>query len=122
MGIASAESGVDSITLSMSRELGPRKIRVNAIAPGGVAAEGLARVGIIGGPIEQEVIKITPLGRFGAPEDIAKVAVVPSPRTRRRGSPVNASPSPVAGAEPCHVSAGEREPPPLPRGAAGVFV
>ncbi len=72
---AATKSAVDSITLGLSRELGARKIRVNAIAPGGVETEGLATVGILGGEFEKQVIDMTPLGRFGQPEDIARVAV-----------------------------------------------
>ena len=72
---AATKSAVDSITLSMSRELGARSIRVNAIAPGGVDTEGLKRVGVVGGEFEQQIIAKTPLGRFGQPEDVARVAV-----------------------------------------------
>ncbi|MEP6563853.1 MAG: glucose 1-dehydrogenase [Mesorhizobium sp.] len=72
---AATKSAVDSITLSMSRELGGRNIRVNAIAPGGVDTEGLKRVGVVGSEREQALIAITPLGRFGQPDDIARVAV-----------------------------------------------
>jgi len=36
------KSAVDAMTLALSRELGARKIRVNAIAPGGTTSEGLA--------------------------------------------------------------------------------
>ncbi len=63
------------MTVALSRELGPRKIRVNAIAPGGIASEGLQRLGILGSDTEKQVIGMTPLGRFGEPDDIARVAV-----------------------------------------------
>ncbi|MET3597344.1 3-oxoacyl-[acyl-carrier protein] reductase [Mesorhizobium shonense] len=72
---AATKSAVDSITLSMSRELGVRNIRVNAIAPGGVDTEGLKRVGVVGSEFEKEIIAKTPLGRFGQPEDVARIAV-----------------------------------------------
>ncbi|MFB9979990.1 SDR family NAD(P)-dependent oxidoreductase [Mesorhizobium kowhaii] len=72
---AATKAAVDSITLSMARELGSRHIRVNAIAPGGVDTEGLQRVGIVGSEHEKALVAITPLGRFGQPDDIAKVAV-----------------------------------------------
>jgi 3-oxoacyl-[acyl-carrier protein] reductase len=55
--------------------LAVRKIRVNAIAPGGTASEGLVTAGILGGEFEQAVVKMTPLGRLGEPADIARVAV-----------------------------------------------
>ncbi|BCH15649.1 MULTISPECIES: SDR family NAD(P)-dependent oxidoreductase [unclassified Mesorhizobium] len=72
---AATKGAVDSITLSMSRELGARNIRVNAIAPGGVDTEGLKRIGIVGSEFEKQVIAMTPLGRFGRPDDIARIAV-----------------------------------------------
>jgi 3-oxoacyl-[acyl-carrier protein] reductase len=72
---AANKSAVDSITRGLSKELGARNIRVNAIAPGGTASEGLATAGILGSDLEKQVIGMTPLGRFGQPEDIARVAV-----------------------------------------------
>jgi 3-oxoacyl-[acyl-carrier protein] reductase len=72
---AATKSAVDSITRSLSKELGARKIRVNAIAPGGTASEGLATAGILGSDFEKQIIGMTPLGRLGQPEDIARVAV-----------------------------------------------
>jgi 3-oxoacyl-[acyl-carrier protein] reductase len=72
---AATKSAVDAITRVLARELGPRKIRVNTIAPGGVETEGLHRMGIIGSDFEQQIVAQTPLGRLGQPEDIARVAV-----------------------------------------------
>jgi 3-oxoacyl-[acyl-carrier protein] reductase len=73
--LSATKGAVDLITLALSRELGARNIRVNAIAPGGTASEGLAAAGILGSDLEKQVIGMTPLGRFGQPEDIARVAV-----------------------------------------------
>lgn len=72
---AATKGAVDTITLSMSRELGARNIRVNAIAPGGVDTEGLERIGIVGSDFEKQIVAMTPLGRFGLPDDVARVAV-----------------------------------------------
>ena len=72
---AATKSAVDAITRVLARELGPRKIRVNTIAPGGMETEGLHRMGIIGSDFEQQMVAQTPLGRLGQPEDIARVAV-----------------------------------------------
>jgi len=55
--------------------LAARKIRVNAIAPGGTESEGLVAMGIIGSEFEKQMVGMTPLGRLGQPDDIAKVAV-----------------------------------------------
>ena len=72
---AATKDAVDSITRVLARELGPRKIRINTIAPGGVETKGIHRIGVIGSDIEKEMVSDTPLGRFGQPENIARVAV-----------------------------------------------
>ena len=72
---SATKSAVDSITRSLAKELGARKIRVNAIAPGGVETEGTHRLGVIGSDFEKQLIAGTPLGRIGQPEDIARLAV-----------------------------------------------
>jgi 3-oxoacyl-[acyl-carrier protein] reductase len=72
---SATKSAVDSITRVLAKELGPRKIRVNSINPGGVDTEGVRRIGIIGSDFEKQMVTNTPLGRLGQPEDIAPVAV-----------------------------------------------
>ncbi|MFP6562087.1 glucose 1-dehydrogenase [Paraburkholderia sp. B3] len=69
------KGAVDAITGVLSRELGPRKIRVNAINPGVVITEGAHAAGIIGSDFEAMAVSQTPLGRTGQPEDIASIAV-----------------------------------------------
>ena len=68
------KASVDSITRVLAKELGPRKIRVNAISPGAVETEGTHTVGIIGSDLEAQMVAQTPLGRMGQPSDIAPVA------------------------------------------------
>lgn len=63
-----------TITLGLSRELGARNIRVNSIAPGYIQTEGSADLELTPEMIEQ-VVGMTPLGRPGQPEDVAKIAV-----------------------------------------------
>jgi 3-oxoacyl-[acyl-carrier protein] reductase len=69
------KAAVDGITGVLSRELGQRKIRVNAINPGMVETEGTRSAGIIGSEFETGTVAQTPLGRIGQPNDIASVAV-----------------------------------------------
>jgi 3-oxoacyl-[acyl-carrier protein] reductase len=69
------KGAIDAITRGLAAELGPRKIRVNAIAPGEIETEGTHRAGLIGGDFEKAMIARTPLGRIGQPDDIARVAV-----------------------------------------------
>lgn len=69
------KGAVDAITGVLSQELGPRKIRVNALNPGMVETEGAIAVGAIGGDFEKYAVERTPLGRVGQPNDIASIAV-----------------------------------------------
>ena len=69
------KGAVDSITGVLSKELGARKIRVNAINPGVVETEGTHNAGFIGTDFEKYVVSQTPLGRTGQPDDIADLAV-----------------------------------------------
>lgn len=72
---SATKGALDAVTRVLATELGARKIRVNTIAPGGVETEGARRLGIIGSDFQKQIVSATPLGRFGQPEDIAKVAV-----------------------------------------------
>jgi 3-oxoacyl-[acyl-carrier protein] reductase len=72
---SATKGAVDAITRVLANELGPKKIRVNAIKPGGVETEGVHSLGVIGSEFEQQMVARTPLGRLGQPDDIASVAV-----------------------------------------------
>jgi 3-oxoacyl-[acyl-carrier protein] reductase len=69
------KGAVDAITGVLSRELGPKKIRVNALNPGMVETEGVHSAGFIGNDFEAGIVAQTPLGRIGQPNDIASIAV-----------------------------------------------
>lgn len=70
---SATKGAVDTMTLALARELGPRGIRVNAILPGHTNTP--ATDGNFAGEFGEKLIAGTPLGRFGEPEDIAPVAV-----------------------------------------------
>jgi 3-oxoacyl-[acyl-carrier protein] reductase len=72
---SASKSALDSVTRTLAAELGPRGIRVNTIAPGGVETEGTHTAGIVGSDFAGQMIAGTPLGRLGQPDDIARVAV-----------------------------------------------
>jgi 3-oxoacyl-[acyl-carrier protein] reductase len=72
---AATKGAVDAITRVLAKELGPRKIRVNAINPGGIETEGTHAAGIMGSDFEAQMVQQTPLGRIGQPSDIGPVAV-----------------------------------------------
>jgi 3-oxoacyl-[acyl-carrier protein] reductase len=69
------KGAVDSITRVLSKELGPKKIRVNAINPGMVETEGVHSAGFIGTDFQKSLEAQTPLGRIGQVNDIAPIAV-----------------------------------------------
>ena len=74
MSVYSATKGaIDTITRSLAAELAPRGIRVNTLAPGATETEGIRATGVMGTPFEQYVIDRTPMGRFGQPEEVARV-------------------------------------------------
>lgn len=66
------KAGVLGMTRSAAADLGSRRIRVNAIAPGTVLTEGVRAN--IGEAAMQRRISQTPLGRLGVAEDIAAAA------------------------------------------------
>ena len=72
---SATKAAVDSITRTLSHELSARHIRVNTLAPGATETEGLHSAGIKGSDFEKQMVSLTPLGRLGQPEDIARVAV-----------------------------------------------
>jgi 3-oxoacyl-[acyl-carrier protein] reductase len=71
---SATKASVDAVTHVLARELGPKKIRVNAINPGPVDTEGFQAAGLGGGDFEKQATEKTPLGRIGKPDDIARVA------------------------------------------------
>jgi 3-oxoacyl-[acyl-carrier protein] reductase len=69
---SATKGAVDTITGSLSKELGARKIRVNAVRPGLVETEGAHTSGFTSGDFYEQYVKGAPLGRIGQPQDIAK--------------------------------------------------
>jgi 3-oxoacyl-[acyl-carrier protein] reductase len=71
------KGAVDAITGVLAKELGPRKIRVNAINPGMIETEGSQSVGITEphSDMRSWIESTAPLGRIGQVDDIAPTAV-----------------------------------------------
>ncbi len=69
------KAAVDAITRSLSKELGPKKIRVNSVNPGMVETEGVHAAGFAESDFRKFVEANTPLGRIGQPQDIAPAVV-----------------------------------------------
>ena len=72
---SASKAGLDAVTGVLAKELAPRKIRVNSVNPGATLSEGTKTAGLYGtgSEIEKHLVAMTPLGRMGTPEDIAKV-------------------------------------------------
>lgn len=72
---AATKGAVDVLTRSLSQELGPRKIRINTLAPGVTDTEGVQALPPDGGAFRNFAISRTPLGRVGTVEDVASAAL-----------------------------------------------
>jgi 3-oxoacyl-[acyl-carrier protein] reductase len=72
---SATKAAVDAVTRSLSKELGARKIRVNAVNPGMIETEGFHAAGIAESDMRKQVEAQTPLGRIGQPQDIAPAVV-----------------------------------------------
>lgn len=64
------KAAVDSLAKTLAKELGPRNIRVNTLAPGMTESEGSTADGRPGSEMEKQFLALTPLGRIGLPIDI----------------------------------------------------
>lgn len=64
---AASKAAVEQLVKALARELGPRRITVNAVAPGPTDTE------MVPPARREEAPKLTPLGRLGHPEDLADV-------------------------------------------------
>jgi len=72
---ASTKGAIETLTRGLALELAPRKIRVNAIAPGHTETEGNVTAGTFEGGAGAVLAAKTPLGRLGRVTDIAPLAV-----------------------------------------------
>jgi 3-oxoacyl-[acyl-carrier protein] reductase len=70
-----SKGALDAVIGVLSRELGPKKIRVNTINPGIIETEGTQTGGFIGSDFETAFVAQAPLGRIGKVGDIAPIAV-----------------------------------------------
>jgi 3-oxoacyl-[acyl-carrier protein] reductase len=72
---SATKAAVNAITTSLAKELGPRKIRVNAVNPGMIETEGLHAGGFTESDFRKQIESQTPLGRIGQPQDVAPAVV-----------------------------------------------
>ena len=71
---AASKGGVEMLMKTLAQELAPRKIRVNAIAPGAIRTP-LNRSAWETDDARRRLLELIPYGRIGEPEDIARAAV-----------------------------------------------
>jgi NAD(P)-dependent dehydrogenase (short-subunit alcohol dehydrogenase family) len=74
---SASKAGVHQLTRVLARELGPRHITVNAVAPGPFESKMMAATLAEFG---DQIAAASPLGRIGRPDDMAGVAVFLSSR------------------------------------------
>jgi len=71
---SATKGALDSITVALAGELGPKKVRVNSLNPGMIETEGTHSAGFIGSDFHKKTESETPLGRIGQPQDVASIA------------------------------------------------
>ncbi len=71
---AASKGGVVQLMKTMAQELGPRRIRVNSIAPGAIRTPS-NRAAWETPEAEAALLQLIPYGRIGEPDDIGNVAV-----------------------------------------------
>ena len=69
---AASKAGVIGMTYSVAKELAPRNITCNAIAPGMIATD---MTDVLADKMKESILSNIPLKRFGQPEEIAETAV-----------------------------------------------
>lgn len=69
---SASKAGLIGLTKSLARELGSRNVRVNAVAPGFIETD---MTEALKSEYRESILKQIPLGRFGTPEDVARVVV-----------------------------------------------
>ena len=69
---AASKGGIIAFTKSIAKELAPRNINVNAIAPGFIQTDMTA---VLAENVRNEMLKLIPLGKFGTPSDVADLVV-----------------------------------------------
>lgn len=69
---SASKAGIIGLTKSVAKELAPRGVCVNAIAPGFIKTEMTAK---LPEEIQKKMLSVIPLGRFGEPKDVADLAL-----------------------------------------------
>jgi glucose 1-dehydrogenase len=71
---AASKGGISMLMKSLAQELGPAKVRVNAVAPGAIKTD-INRDSWETDAAEQDLLTLIPYGRVGDPDDVARAVV-----------------------------------------------
>ncbi len=66
---AASKAGIVGMTKSLAKELAPRNVTVNAVAPGFIETD---MTGALAPAVQEGIRAQIPLGRFGSPQDVAR--------------------------------------------------
>lgn len=67
---AASKAGIIGFSKSIAKELAPRGILVNVVAPGFIDTD---MTSVLGEKVKDNILSQIPLGRYGSPEDVAKL-------------------------------------------------
>lgn len=67
-----AKAGVIGLTKTVAKELAPRNINVNAVAPGFIATD---MTDVLNDELKSQLLSNIPLGKLGSPENVAKTVL-----------------------------------------------
>ncbi len=70
---SASKAAINAIVKVAALELASRKIRVNAVSPGPIATEIMAKSGIGDQAMQEHILNGIPLSRFGNPDEVAKL-------------------------------------------------
>jgi len=74
LSYAVCKGGVKQLTVSMALALADKNIRVNAIGPGSISTDMVKQL-MVDDAVKKTILSRTPMGRLGAPEEIAAIAL-----------------------------------------------
>ncbi|MHC5081714.1 MAG: SDR family oxidoreductase, partial [Planctomycetota bacterium] len=69
---AASKGGLIAFSRSLAKEMGPRGVRVNTLAPGFIQTP---MTDVLPDKLKQGILERTPLNRFGTPEDVAQAVL-----------------------------------------------
>ena len=69
---SASKAGLIGLTKSLAKELGPRGVRVNAVAPGYIRTQMTEK---LPEEVKEKILSVIPMGRMGLPEEVAEAVL-----------------------------------------------